>query len=179
MRYALLIGVLLAGPAQAVAQDVAEPEDTAGAEILRQEVERRIEERVRVDLRLSDDQMSKLRATQSRIGPRRRLLLRQLIGYRIGLYGQMRPGVAANPDSVRVYMDGEQRVRVQQLALEQEEDREWAGYLTPVQRAQLKIIRQRIIDRVNQLRATRQNRLRGGDRPTPRLRPRDRGRPLR
>jgi hypothetical protein len=150
--------------ARAVAQDVVEPQDTAGAELLRSQIEQRIAERVKVELNLNDDQMRKLRATQERFGPRRRALARERMGYALGLQGQMRPGIAANPDSVRVYMDGLQRIKAGMLALDQEEDREWAGYLTPVQRARLQMIRQRVIDRVNQLRLGRQNRF-GGERP--------------
>lgn len=176
-RYGVLAILLATAPlARSAAQDVVEPEDTAGAELLRTQIEQRIAERVKIELNLNDEQMRKLLATQNRIGPRRRQLARERLGFALGLQGQMRPGIAANPDSVRVYMDGLQRVKAAQLTLDQEEDREWAGYLTPVQRARLQMIRQRIIDRVNELRQGRQNRLRG---ERPMQRPRGRGRPLR
>ena len=126
--------------------------------------------------------MRKLKATQDRISPRRRLLFRQTLGYRLALQGQMRPGVAANPDSVRVYMDGLQRIRREQVALDQEEDTELAKYLTPVQRARFQMMRHRLIERAAELRRERRGRMgadrpQGGVRPMPRAGQRPRRRP--
>lgn len=172
------LGLVVGLTAQAAAQ---EPmgEDTAGAELLRVEIERRFAQRVQSDLGLSDDQMRKLKATQDRVGPRRRLLARQMVGYRLALQGQMQPGVAANADSVRVYMDGVQRLRGEQVALDQEEDRDFAEYLTPVQRARLHMMRTRLIEHVNELRRERQGRLGPGVRPGVRPQPRPAQRPRR
>jgi len=170
----ITLGLVAAFVATAAAQEPVDSEDTTGAELLRAEIERRFAERVKIDLGLSDDQMNKLKATQERVGPRRRQLFREMLGYQLALRRQMQPGIAANPDSVRVYMDGVQRVRGAQLALDQEEDREWTRYLTPVQRARLHIMRQRLIDRVNELRQGRQQGRLGGQRPIqrpPRARP--------
>lgn len=167
--------VLAAGLATGSAAQDPLDDDTAGAELLRTEIERRFAQRVRSDLGLSDDQMRKLKATQDRIGPRRRLLFRQTLGYRLALQGQMRPGVAANPDSVRVYMDGLQRIRREQVALDQEEDTELAKYLTPVQRARFQMMRLRLIERAAELRRERRGRL-GADRPSGGVRPQPRGR---
>ena len=153
--------------------------DTTGAELLRDEIERRFAERVRADLGLTNEQMRKLKATQERIGPRRRLLVRQAIGYRLALQGQMRPGVAANPDSVRVYMDGIQRIRAEQVKLDEEEDREMAQYMSPVQRAQFHMMRMRLLERAAELRRARQGRVGAGDRPRVGDRPRIGDRPRR
>lgn len=152
------LGLLLGFATVTTAQQPVD-EDTAGAERLRLEIQRRFAQRVQADLGLRDDQMRKLRATQDRIGPRRRQLLRQMVGYRLALRREMRPGVAANADSVRVYMDGLQRVRAEQVALDQDEDRELAAYLTPVQRAQFHLMRTRLLERANELRRERQGRL--------------------
>lgn len=167
--FALLLAATLpaALPAQAEA-----PRDTAGAELLRQEIERRFTERVQTNLGLSDHQMTKLKATHAKYGPRRRQLMREYVGYELALNREMRPGMPANADSVRVYLDGQQRVRAAQLALDQDADREMAGYLTPVQRAQYHRMWRNFLQRVNELRQGRQNRL-GGERPMrpPRRRP--------
>lgn len=180
MRAPWIAVVLAIGFATATAAQAPVDEDTAGAELLRLEVERRFTERVKSDLGLSDEQVRKLKATQERVGPRRRLLIRQMIGYRLSLQGQMQPGVAANPDSVRTYMDALQRLRGEQVALDQEEDREMAAYLTPVQRARFQMMRLRLLERANELRRERRGRLgpnRPGVRPQPRPAPRPRGRP--
>jgi len=149
----------------ALAQDDAPVADTTGAELLRTEIERRFAQRLQADLELTSEQMTKLRATQDRIGPRRRALRRQEFGYRLALQQQMRPGVAANDDSVKAYMDGLQRVRGEQVALDQDEDRELSRYLTPVQRARFHMMRTRLLQRANELRRERQGRM--GPRPRP------------
>ena len=172
MRRVWILAALLVGLSLPVAaQDASDDQDTTGAELLRQEIENRFAERVRENLGLNDDQMKKLKATHEKYGPRRRQLTREWLGYELALRGQMRPGVAANSDSVRVYMDGQQRVRGQQLALDQEVDKEMAGYLTPVQRAQYHMMWRNFLQRVNELRQGRPNRF-GGQRPLgPRARP--------
>ena len=148
----------------ALAQDDA-PADTTGAELLRTEIERRFAQRLQADLELTAEQMHKLKATQDRIGPRRRQLRRQEFGYRLALQREMRPGVAANDDSVKAYMDGLRRVRSEQVALDEDEDRELSRYLTPVQRARFHMMRTRLLQRANELRRERQGRM--GPRPRP------------
>lgn len=160
---AFVLGAVLTTGAVAQA-DVPEG-DTAGAELLRTEIERRFTERLRADLDLTPDQMKKLQATQSRFGPRRRQLVREGMGYRMALQREMRPGVAANADSVQAYMDGLKRVRAAQVALDEEEDRELAKYLTPVQRARFQMMRTRLLQRANEIRRERQGQGRMGPRP--------------
>src|SRR5574341_1184829 len=80
-----LLVVALALPGGAAAQD------TSAVERLRAEVERRFAERVRTELQLTDDQATRLKATQERFGPRRRDLMRQQLAHRMALQWQMRP----------------------------------------------------------------------------------------
>jgi hypothetical protein len=126
--------------------------DTAEAERLRAQIEQRFTERVREELRLTDDQTTKLRASQSKFGPRRRALMRQQLERRRALEDQMQPGIAANSDSVRTLMDGIQSGRAEMLRIEQEESRELAGYLTPVQQARFQQMRARFMQRVGEMR---------------------------
>lgn len=145
---------------------------------MRAQIEQRFAERVKADLGLTDDQAGKLRATQERFGQRRRALMRQQFERRRALQGQMQPGVAANADSVRKLMDGMQAGRAELLRIEQDEDREMAGYLTPVQRARYQMMRQRFVERVNEMRegrgGGRRDRMRPGAPPGPQQRPRRR-----
>ena len=161
MKHLVLLFVLAGAPAAAAQEPPAPPEgrgDSVRVERLRIEIERRFAERVQVELGLSGDQATKLRATQERFGARRRELLRQQFLHREALQRQMRPGVGANAESVRVHMDGMQAGRAGLVQLEQDEDREMAGYLTPVQRAQFQFMRQRFLERVNEMRRERQMR---------------------
>lgn len=145
------------------AQDRQRMPDSTRAAQLREQVERRFAEHVRRELDLSDDQAAKLRATHERYGVRHRALMQRQRELRQALDDQMRPGVAANPDSVRTLMDALQAARGEGLKLEQEEDREMAAYLSPVQRARFLTMRERLRHRVQEI---RRERGRGGpDRP--------------
>ena len=168
MKRMLWIVALAVAPSIAAAQAGTGPApDSARAGRLRAEIERRFDERVRVELGLTADQTTRLKATQERFGVRRRELMRQQWQHREALQRQMQPGVAAQPDSVRVHLDGLQAGRGELLKLDQDEDREMAGYLTPVQRARFQFMRQRLMERANEVRARRTLR-EGGGPPGPR-----------
>ncbi len=126
--------------------------DSARVEALRREVERRFGERVRMDLALSDRQMEQLRAHQETYGPQRRDLLRRQRDLRQALQEQMRPGVAADADSVGRLNDALRENRGRIFALEQDEEAKLSEFLTPVQVAQYRQLRERFVERVNELR---------------------------
>jgi len=138
-----------------------EPQDTVEAAQLRQQIEQRFHQIVRERLALTDEQDVKLRATQEKYRTQRQPLFEQQRAIDEALSGQMRPGVAANSDSVRRLMDVRQQNRGRLLQIDQDEDREMSGYLSPVQRAQFQMIRGRFIQRLSELRQQRQ----GGGRP--------------
>jgi len=157
-----------------VAQDP-RPRDTSEAGRLRGQIEERFRQRVQEQLQLTPDQATKLQASQERFGTRRRELMRQQMERRRALEGQMQPGVAANADSVRKLMDAIHGGRAEMLKIDQDEDRELAGYLTPVQRARLVLMRERLHRRVNEMREQRRGRM-GPGAPGERGRPRGPGR---
>ena len=136
--------------------------DTAEAERLRAQIEERFARHVQQELRLTADQATKLRASQERFGTQRRTLMRQQMERRRALHDQMQPGVAANADSVKKLMDGFQAGRGEMLKIDQDEDREMAGYLTPVQRARYQEMRARLHQRLNEMREQRRGRRGGG-----------------
>ncbi len=151
------------------------PIDSAEAERLRTRIEERFSQHVQRELRLTPDQATKLRASQERFGSQRRALMRQQLERRRALEDQMQPGVAADADSVKRLMDGMQAGRAAMLKIEQDEDREMAGYLTPVQRARYQRMRELLMRRVSEMREQRRG---GGGRmgQGPRAHP-ERGRP--
>lgn len=155
----MLAAVVPLGPV--AAQEPTQPQDTAEAAQLRQQIEQRFHEIVRQRLALTDDQDAKLRATQEKYRTQRQPLFDQQRAIEDALSQQMRPGVAANGDSVRKLMDARQQNRGRMLQIEQDEDREMSGYLSPVQRAQFQMLRGRFIQRISELRQQRQ----GGGRP--------------
>lgn len=148
----ITVWLMLAMTAPALAAQQGAPPDTARAARLRAEIERRFGEHVRRQLNLSDEQAAKLHATQERFGERRRPLMMRQMQLRMALRDQMRPGQAANADSVGRIMNDLQAGRAQLFKLGQEQEREMAGYLTPVQQAQFQIMRERFERRVRELR---------------------------
>ena len=134
----------------------AQQRDTAEAGRLRAQIEQRFTERVQQELKLTADQTTKLRATHERYGARRRTLMQQQMERRRALDGQMQPGVAANSDSVKKLMDGMRAGRAEMLKIEQDEDQEMSGYLTPVQRARYHQMREHLMRRVGEMRGQRQ-----------------------
>src|SRR5437867_2725993 len=149
-KYMLLSLVVLLAPSLSAQQ-----RDTVEAGRLRAQIESTITRRVQEDLNLSQDQATKLRATQERFGTRRRDVMQQQLARRRALENQMQPGIAANSDSVRKLMDGMQSGRAEMLKIEQDQDREMAAYLTPVQRARYQQMRERFMQRIGEMRMER------------------------
>lgn len=167
-RFWLLVLAVVTAPPPALG--VQQPSDTGEAGQLRAQIEKRFGERVQQELKLTPDQAAQLRASQERFGALRRDVIRQQFERRRALDDQMRPGVAANADSVRRLMDGMRAGREQMLKIERDEDREMGGYLNPVQRARYQQLRERFMQRVNEMRAERRERREMGA-PPPRVRP--------
>jgi hypothetical protein len=65
---------------------------------------------------------------------------------------QLRPGVAANQDSLGRMLDGLAAVRVQRAQSDQQELRDLGQFLNPVQRARLLLMRRQLSDRIEQIR---------------------------
>ncbi len=157
-----LLGLLaLVGTAQPVhAQDsAASPEVTAQ---LRQRIEARFTERVKLELGLDDAQTAKLKAVAGDWFTKRRAMEGEERDLRQALAGQLRPGVAANSDSVTRVVSRLLDLKVRYAESYREENKE-LGFLTPVQRAQYYALRERLLDALKQARQARQ--ARGGQRP--------------
>src|SRR5436190_3778251 len=131
--------------------------DTAEARALRDRIEAAFSERVQENLNLSTEQSTKLRATQERFGARRRTLQQQQMDRRRAIDDQMQPGVAANQDSLRMLLDAQRTGRAELAKIEQDEDQEMAGYLTPVQRARYEQMRGRLMQRVVEMQLERRD----------------------
>ena len=176
------LALVLFGPGIAAQQrdSASVPRDTAEAGRLRQQIEQRFSERVQQDLNLSTEQAAKLRATQERYNARRRMLAQQQMERRRAIDNQMRPGVAANQDSLRKLLDAQRAGRAEIAKVDQDEDQEMSGYLTPVQRARYQQMRARLMERVQEMRLERREnrgmgRPMGGEDAVPRARPGARG----
>jgi Spy/CpxP family protein refolding chaperone len=134
--------VLLFVAAPALAAQGRSPADTGRAARMQ-----RWEAHTRKQLGLTDDQAAKLRATRERFMPQRRDIMQRERAIHEGLRGQLQPGVAANPDSVRKLLDAHMQVRVALTQLDRDQDRDLAAFLTPVQRARIEMMDEHMLMR--------------------------------
>lgn len=141
---------LLLGAPVAVAQRV--PPDRRGALVRR--IEDIFVQRVTEELGLSSAQAQRLRETAVRMFARRRAMEAETRRLDRLLAGQLRPGVAADPDSATRLTDSLLVIRVNYARLAQEEMAEMRGYLSPVQAAQYYVLRDRLLQRIQNARRT-------------------------
>jgi hypothetical protein len=124
-------------------------------EELRRRVRERFTARIRAELNLTPDQMQRLRGTVGTYAGQRRELEASQRSLREALGGQLRPGVAANPDSVARLTDELMDVRVRYAESFRSEQRELARFLDPIQRAKITLLRDRLTNRARELRRRR------------------------
>jgi Spy/CpxP family protein refolding chaperone len=155
------LAVILAPGLSAQRDSVRQRPDSAQAEQLRMQIEQRFSQRVQQELQLTNDQTAKLKNTQERFGPRRRALMQQQLQRRRALEQQMQPGVAANQDSVRKLMEGLDAGRMEMMRIQQDETKELGNYLTPVQQWRYNQMRERLLQRVGEMRRQRRGTGRG------------------
>jgi len=154
MRTVLLLLLALA-PAAAAQNPDAQGEAPPQVEMLRGQIRERWHARVRQELNLTDEQAAKLQATEDRYLERRRTVMVRQRAVLMGLRAQLQPGAAANPDSVRTLMDARDENRAALLDIERAESHEMAGYLSAVQLARYQVMRQRLQERILEMRRMR------------------------
>lgn len=123
--------------------------------MLMQRIQDRFAARVQEELGLTDAQTSKMRQTTTKWFGFRSDLDAQQRQLRQQLASQLRPGVAANQDSVSRLMSQLMEIKVRYAESFKQESGEMSGYLTPVQQAQYFIMRERLLDRIVEARAER------------------------
>ncbi len=126
------------------------------AERLRQQIEDRFGERLSQELGLTDDQSVKVRGILASWAVKRRNLEREERQLRNQLSAAMRPGVAANDQAVTRLVDGVLAGRGAMVQTFRDEMAELGTVLSPVQRAQYLLLRDRLLQRVQELRQERQ-----------------------
>ena len=121
------------------------------------QIQERFAQRVQVQLGLTDQQMERLRAEMRSDRDQHRQLQDREQDMRRAIGEQLKPGVAANADSLSRLLDAVAANHVARAQLEQQELRS-LSFLTPVQRARLLMMRQMLMQRVETI---RQGRFRG------------------
>jgi t-SNARE complex subunit (syntaxin) len=148
-----LLGLVagLAGPAGAQEP----PPDPARAELLRQMIEERFAERLARDLGLNADQTGRVQGILAGWAARRRELEREERRLRQDLVLEMRPGVAADEARVSRILDAMLEGRLAYVQTFRDEMRDLSAVLSPVQRAQYLLLRDRLMQRVEDIRNQR------------------------
>lgn len=159
----LLLLAGLAGWAGPVAGQAGPPVDR-----LREQVVQRFMENYRAQSGLNDEQFGQVQTilrrsweTRQSFQQRERMVLR-------GLERQMRPGVAADGDSLTRQLDDLLQVEVERVEFLRREQAELAQVLTPVQRAQLVLALTRLENQIETIRQRRDGMGTGPRRPPPR-----------
>jgi LTXXQ motif family protein len=147
-RSSLLL--LLVVPGHAAVAQRADSTHAPMADSLRQEIEQRFAARVQQNLGLTNDQTAKLRTSSATFGGRRRDLRNKERALRDALDAQLRPGVAANQDSVTKLTDALVDLRVTSAQAAKDEMKDLSKFLNPVQRARLLLMRERFYHRVRE-----------------------------
>lgn len=119
---------------------------------LQQQVMERFIQNVRSQARLDDDQLERLQEVIRRSFEARNQLQRREMRLWMALEGQMRPGVAADQDSVSALLNALVEVRAERVAQAREEQAAYAEFLSPVQRAQVTLAWRRLQMQIEGLR---------------------------
>ena len=122
---------------------------------LRHRIEERFAARAQEELGLTNEQATKLRATSQQFGTRRAELRTRGKQLREALTAQLRPGIAANQDSVAKLTDAMIQLRTAEAQISRDEVKEQSKYLNPVQRARLYVMRERFAHRVKEMHGRR------------------------
>lgn len=139
--------LLLAGAAApAVAQD-----GPPRAAQMRDRIEQAFLQRTKEELRLTDEQTERMRSVVVAWGEKRRVLEDEERALRRTIDGELRPGVAADAAVLTRSIDALTANRVAYAQSFQGEMQELAAFLSPVQRAQFLMLRDRLLMRVREM----------------------------
>ena len=125
---------LVVGAADALG---AQERNTPRREVLEQRLRQRTGEIVKNRLKLTDDQMKRLQASNQQFEPQRTALFTREREVRREMRREVLAGEKANQNRVAQLLDQALVLERQRLDLVQSEQRELAKFLNPVQRAQL------------------------------------------
>lgn len=120
-------------------------------ERLREQIVQRFMENYRTQAGLTDEQFARLRASVRQHWEHRRAFQEREREVARALETQLRPGVAADQDSVVRLLDVLVQVQAERIEALRAEQTELAAYLSPVQRAQLVLAFARLERQIEQL----------------------------
>lgn len=135
-------------------------QDTMRARMLRERIEQRFGQMVQQELQLTEPQMQQLRGAVRAHTERRRELAQRQQAVNQAIRFQMRPGIAADRDSLARLLDAQTHLRVEHVQQEEQLERE-LGFLTPVQRARFMQMMRTFEMRIQEIRMRQMRQMRG------------------
>ena len=161
----LLVGVggMAGAPAPVGAQQGSQ--DRSRREQLQRQIEQQFMARATQDMALDAEQAEQLRSTAMQYAVERRGLERDEQAIKRALSGQLRPGVAAEQDSLVVLLGALQDVREAYIQSFRNELAEMEAFLDPVQRAQYVMLREELIEQIQRVRYSRRQGQPAGEQP--------------
>lgn len=152
-RMVLALGLAVL-PAMLSAQGGAD--STAQVKRIQDEIRLRWHQHIVTQLQLNSDQASQLQATEDKYDGMRRPIQRRQVEIAEELNRQMQPGVAADNDAVTRLLAEREDNRAKLQDINRQQDREMAGYLTPVQRVRYQRQQEWLRGQIQQQRERRQ-----------------------
>ncbi len=146
-RY-LAAGALLAVSAGGL---VAQPQGQRQRMQLQQRVMERQMQNFRSQAGLTDQQFARFREVASRSSEARQASIEREREVWRALEGQLRPGIAADADSVSALLDALVQVQADRVERARSDQAAYAEFLTPVQRAMLTVMTQRLQQNIEEI----------------------------
>jgi hypothetical protein len=138
---------------------------------MEQQIRNRIGNQIKKGLNLNDDQFAKLQATNKKFEEKRHLLNEQERDARMAMRDLMLSGDTTNAAKVNGGIDKMLQIARQRFDLVDQEQKELAGFLSPMQRARFLAMQEQVRRRVEDLRAQAGRRGAGGPMGQPGMRP--------
>jgi periplasmic protein CpxP/Spy len=154
--FAVIAAWMLTASTAVGAQRPDTPAGFGDRRLLEQRVRERFADVVRQRVGLSDEQMRRLTETNRKFEGQRRTLVEQERDIRIGLRSEVLAGDRANQERVARLLDQMLRVQRDRVALLEQEQRELAAFMTPVQRARYLGVQDQIRRTIEDMRRRRQ-----------------------
>jgi hypothetical protein len=132
---------------------------------LEQQFRRRSEQVVRSRLNLNDGQVTRLRTVSADIDGKRNALVEQEHSVRSVLRSEMAKGSSASQDRVTQLMAQARDLQAKRFALQQDEQQQLSGFLTPVQVAQYVGLQAQIRQRMREMQRGQQPAGKGPQQP--------------
>ena len=131
-------------------------DSTAKVDSIRKQFRVRWHQHIVTQLQLNSDQASQLQATEDKYDGMRLPIQRRQVEIAGELNRQIQPGVPADNDAVARLLAEREDNKAKLQELDRQQDREMAGYLTPVQRVRYQRQREWLKGQIQQVRERRQ-----------------------